>query len=128
MPGVDGQLTTRLRSVELTGIGLRMRAKVPPPFEQCFDGPEGRYKLEFRPLDDWDGQIQTTINGHQMLWDVLNVETDTDAGLVLGGMTHGSEAIWDDVFWFELCLDDEPRTIRFWGDKVIWRQDLAAPN
>ena len=79
-------------------------------------------------MDDWGGHIQTTINGHQMLWDVLNVETDPDAGLVLGGMTHGSEAIWDDVFWFELGLDDEPRTIRFWGDKVIWRQDLAAPN
>ncbi|WP_282596342.1 hypothetical protein [Sphingomonas beigongshangi] len=41
-------------------------------------------------------------------------------------MTTGSEEVWNDQFWFELRLNDHPPVIRYWGDKVIWREDRAA--
>ena len=47
-------------------------------------------------------------------------------GLVLGGMTSGSEGLWNDQFWFELRLNDSPPVIRYWGDKVIWRDDCGT--
>jgi hypothetical protein len=41
-------------------------------------------------------------------------------------MTSGSEPLWNDQFWFELRLDDAPPVIRYWGDKVVWREDRAT--
>ena len=61
-----------------------------------------------------------------MQWDVVDADRDNDGSLVWGGMTTGSEEVWNDQFWFELRLNDHPPVIRYWGDKVIWREDRAA--
>ena len=45
---------------------------------------------------------------------------------MLGGMTSGSESLWNDRLWFELRLDDTPPVIRYWGDKVVWREDVST--
>ena len=90
-----------------------------------FSGPEGSYTVHFRPIDEWDGIIDVSIAGTAMCWPVLNVDREDDGRLVLGGMTAGTEHIWNDQFWFELRLDDSPPAIRYWGNQVIWREDTA---
>ncbi len=48
-----------------------------------------------------------------MRWDVLDADREEGGGLVLGGMTSGSETLWSDQFWFELRVDDTPPIMRF---------------
>ena len=103
-----------------------MRTQVPPAFEMSFTGPEGPYILQFQPTDPWDGIVDVSIAGTQMRWDVVDADREEAGGLVLGGMTSGTESLWNDQFWFELRLDDTPPVIRYWGDKVVWREDRAA--
>jgi hypothetical protein len=103
-----------------------MRTTVPPAFTISFVGPEGPYTVRFQPSDEWDGIIDVSIGGFEMQWDVVNADREDAGGLVPGAMTSGSEDLWNDQFWFELRLDDTPPIIRYWGDKVIWREDRAA--
>jgi hypothetical protein len=103
-----------------------MRTTVPPAFDLSFAGTEGAYIIKFQPTDEWDGIVDVSIGGVKMRWDVLNADREEAGGLVLGGMTSGSESLWNDQFWFELRLDDTPPVIRYWGDKVVWREDRAA--
>lgn len=91
-----------------------------------FSGPDGEYTIRFRPTDEWDGTIVLSIAGRQMRWAVVDADLEDGGGVVLGGMTSGSEAIWNDQYWFELRLADTPPVIRYWGDQVIWREDPAA--
>jgi hypothetical protein len=103
-----------------------MRTTVPPAFDKTFAGPEGTYILTFRPTDEWDGIIDVSIAGSEMRWAVVDADVDEAGGVVLGGMTSGSESLWNDQFWFELRLDDAPPVIRYWGDQVVWREDRAV--
>jgi hypothetical protein len=105
-----------------------MRTTVPRAFSMSFTGPEGLYTVHFRPTDEWDGIIDVSIGGQEMRWDVDDADREEAGGLVLGGMTSGSERLWDDQFWFELRLDDTPPIIRYWGDKVVWREDRATSS
>lgn len=61
-----------------------------------------------------------------MKWDVVHADRKDNGGLVLRGMTSGTEEIWNDQFWSELRMDDVPPVIRYWGDRVIWREDAAG--
>lgn len=103
-----------------------MRITVPPAFNMTFVGPEGPYTVRFQPIDDWDGMIDVSIGGETMRWSVVDADQEETGGLVLGGMTTGSEKLWNDQFWFALRLSDAPPVIQYWGDQVIWRQDNAA--
>jgi hypothetical protein len=103
-----------------------MKTTVPGAFVMPFRGPEGSYSISFEPTGEWDGRIDVSIGGVKMQWDVVDADRDNDGSLVLGGMTTGSEEVWNDQFWFELRLKDSPPVIRYWGDKVIWREDQAA--
>jgi hypothetical protein len=103
-----------------------MRTTVPPAFSLSFTGEEGPYTVRFQPTDEWDGIIDVSIGGLEMRWNVDDADREDGGGLVLGGMTSGSEPLWNDQFWFELRLDDAPPVIRYWGDKVFWREDRAA--
>jgi hypothetical protein len=103
-----------------------MRTTVPQAFTMSFTGPEGPYALHFRPTDEWDGIIDVTIGGLAMRWSVDEADVDETGGTVLGGMTSGSDEIWNDTYWFELRLAETPPVMRYWGDKVIWREDRAA--
>ena len=78
-----------------------------------FSGLEGKYTLSFRPTDKWDGIIDVIIAGTAMQWDVLDSDRDEDGRAILGGMTSGSEQLWQDQFWFELCFNDVPPIIRY---------------
>lgn len=91
-----------------------------------FSGADGPYTIRFRPTDAWDGVIDVSIGGLEMRWKVVDSDREEDGGVVLGGMTSGSEALWDDQFWFELRLDDAPPLIRYWGEGVLWREDRAT--
>ena len=91
-----------------------------------FAGAEGPYDIHFSPTDEWDGVIDVSIGGIKMRWDVVNADQEPGGGRVLGGMTTGSESLWKNQFWFELRLEDEPPCIRYWGDKVIWREDRTV--
>lgn len=93
-----------------------------------FLGAEGVYKINFQPTNDWDGIIDVTINGVDMQWSVDNSDQDESGDIVLGGMTYGSETIWNDLYWFELRLHDRPAIIRYWGDKIIWREDRSVAD
>lgn len=103
----------------------RMRTTVPSDFSLSFTGAEGPYTVRFQPIDEWDGIINVAIGGFEMRWSVDHVDREEGGGIILGGMTSGSETLWNDQFWFELRLDDTPPVIRYWGDKVVWREDLA---
>jgi len=103
-----------------------MRTGVPPAFSMSFVGPDGAYNLSFHPTDEWDGRIDVMIGGQTMRWEVVDADREDDGGIVLGGMTTGSELLWNDEFWFEIRLNDAPPVIRYWGDKVVWREDRAA--
>ena len=103
-----------------------MRTSVPPAFNMTFAGPEGSYTITFRPTDEWDGLIDVSIGDLEMRWDVVDADREETGGLVLGGMTSGSESLWNDQFWFELRLADSPPVIRYWGNQVVWREDRAA--
>lgn len=103
-----------------------MRTTVPPAFDMTFAGPEGPYTILFRPTDEWDGVIEVSIGDLEMRWDVVDADREEVGGLVLGGMTSGSENLWNDQFWFELRLDDSPPVIRYWGNQVFWREDRVA--
>ena len=89
-------------------------------------GPEGPYAIHFRPAGEWDGIIDVTIGGLAMKWVVDDAHADAGGRAVLGGMTSGSDQLWNDTFWFELRLADAPPVIRYWADKVVWREDKAA--
>jgi hypothetical protein len=89
------------------------------------EGPEGRYTVRFQPTGDWEGIIDVSIGGHAMRWDVMDAQ-GKDGGIVIGGLTSGSEKLWQDQYWFELRINDSPPVIRYWGDRVIWREDRAA--
>lgn len=91
-----------------------------------FSGPEGPYTIRFEPTDEWDGIIDVSIGGLAMRWDVVNAEKEVGGGFVLGGMTSGSDKLWNDQFWFELRLRDAPPVIRYWGNQLIWREDSAT--
>ena len=95
-------------------------------FTMTFEGPEGAYDIAFSPTDFGDGEIAVSIAGVDMLWDVVHASKEEGGSLELGGMTSGSEAIWQDCFWFSLCLDESTPRIEYWGDQVIWRTDYAA--
>ena len=103
-----------------------MRTTVPPAFDLSFCGPEGSYVVRFQPTDEWDGIIDVAIGGMNMRWNVDHAEREESGALVLGGMTSGSESLWNDQFWFELRLDDVPPVIRYWGNRVVWREDQAT--
>lgn len=103
-----------------------MRTTVPAAFDVAFIGPEGPYTIHFTPTDQWDGIIDVSIGGLAMRWHVVEADKEETGAVVLGGMTQGSEPIWDDAFWFELRISDEPKLIRYWGNQVIWREDRAA--
>lgn len=105
-----------------------MRVGVPPAFRTTFEGSEGRYEIAFTPTDPWDGEIIVSIAGVEMQWDVVHASQEEDGTLQLGGMTSGSEAIWQDCFWFSLCLDPNALRIEYWGDQAIWRTDHAVPK
>ena len=104
-----------------------MRTNVPAAFRMTFIGPEGEYVIAFRPTDEWDGLINVAISGVGMRWDVVDA-SEEDGAVVLGGMTTGSEALWNDQFWFELRFEDATPIIRYWGNKVIWREDRSLPS
>ena len=42
----------------------------------------------------------------------------------LSGTADWTPELMDDVYWFELFLDDMPK-ITYWGDRVIYRVDRA---
>jgi hypothetical protein len=88
-----------------------------------FTGAEGAYTIRFLPIDEWDGIIDVSIGGLEMRWHVLDADREEAGGLVLSGMTSGSNSLWNDQFWFELRLDDTPPVIRYWGNQVVWRED-----
>ncbi|MDQ3075078.1 MAG: hypothetical protein M3Q88_05655 [Pseudomonadota bacterium] len=102
-----------------------MRTTVPKAFQLSFSGPEGPYRVQFTPTDDWDGVIDVTIGGYAMRWDVDNADKGEDGRCSIGGMTTGTEDFWNDRFWFELRFEDTPPVIQYWGDKIIWREDAA---
>ena len=103
-----------------------MRTTVPEAFTMYFAGPEGTYTINFRPTDEWDGVIDISLAGSELRWDVVDADREESGGLVLGGMTSGTERIWNDQFWFELRLDDAPPVIRYWGDQIVWREDQVT--
>ena len=103
-----------------------MRTTVPTAFDMTFAGPEGPYTIKFRPTDEWDGVIEVSLRDLEMRWDVVDADREEAGGVVLGGMTSGSESLWNDQFWFELRLDDSPPVIRYWGNQVVWREDRVA--
>ncbi|GAB4352776.1 MAG: hypothetical protein Kow00114_01590 [Kiloniellaceae bacterium] len=103
-----------------------MRTTAPPPFSVSFLGPEGPYTIHFQPDGRWDGLIDVTIGGMEMQWAVDDVRHDESGALAIGGMTRGSEDLWGQQYWFELRPNDSPAVIRYWGDKVVWRSDIAT--
>ena len=70
--------------------------------------------------------MDVSIGGLAMRWDVVDADREEGGCLVLGGMTSGSESLWNDQFWFELRLEDDPPVIRYWGDELVWREDRAT--
>ncbi|HEY8190708.1 MAG TPA: hypothetical protein VIF12_08475 [Micavibrio sp.] len=105
-----------------------MRTKVPTAFRMNFLGAEGDYEIDFQPTDDWGGVINVTLKGIDMQWSVDDCNLEDNGGIVLGGITAGSKALWNDVFWFELRIGDKPPIIRYWGNQVIWREDRSVAS
>jgi hypothetical protein len=96
------------------------------PFFANFSGSEGDYKVLFVPTDAGNGIMNTTIGVTPMVWHVDFVGLDENGEVVLGGLTHGSTAIWSDIYWFNIQAKANAPWIEYWGDQVLWRKDLAA--
>lgn len=103
-----------------------MITKVPPAFKMTFCGPEGQYRFNYAPIGEWDGQIDVMIADIAMSWPGLAAHQDDGGKVALGGSTTGSKEIWGDTFWFELRYQDDPPIVRYWADRVIWREDNCA--
>jgi len=103
-----------------------MRTAVPAAFSLAFTGPDGPYTIRFRPAGQWDGMIDVSIGGVAMNWRVVDADQEDSGAVVLGGMSSGSEPLWNDQYWFELRFTDAPPLIRYWGNQVVWREDRAA--
>ncbi|QZD88143.1 hypothetical protein [Qipengyuania psychrotolerans] len=102
------------------------RIPLPPPFEASFEGPEGRYSASYVPRGEWDdGLVRVNIASHEMWWGVEIAEQE-GTSLSVCGITSGTQEIWNDVFWFEIICSPEPKSIRYWGDRIIWREDSAV--
>jgi hypothetical protein len=101
-----------------------MRITAPEPFTVHLSGPEGPYRLAFRPsADRCAGNFDVEIAGTSIVWPVEVIERQEGGELVLSGFADTS--FWDDVFWFELIAEPSPPRITYWGDKVIWRTDYG---
>jgi len=74
-----------------------MRTTVPQAFRISFIGREGPYAIQFRPTGEWDGVIEVTVAGLAMRWSVEDAGSEEGGGTVLGGMTTGSDEIWNDT-------------------------------
>lgn len=98
---------------------------MPAAFTRVFSGLEGPYAVRFEPAGEWDGVLDVVIGGLAMRWVVEEAHAETDGGVVLGGMTSGSKPLWNNQFWFELRFEDQPPVIRYWGDRVLVREDRA---
>ena len=70
-----------------------MRTTVPEAFSISFTGPEGPYAGHFQPTDEGDGIIDVTIAGLAMRWSVDDADREGGGGIVLGGMTSGSDQL-----------------------------------
>jgi hypothetical protein len=98
------------------------RIPMPPALTRTFEGPEGRYTADYRPIREWDGVIEVVIRGVAMRWPVDEAYVE-DGVTLLCGLTRDSEPLWNDVYWFEIHLDARPPVIRDWGDQVLIRED-----
>ena len=78
-----------------------MRTTVPAAFRLAFRGPEGFYTVHFLPTEEWTGVI-VSVGDVTMRWQVVVADQEESGLFVLGGMTDGSDSLWDDPFWFEL--------------------------
>jgi hypothetical protein len=101
-----------------------MKSHPPKAFRTRFQGSEGLYEIAYNPQYGDDGLLEAEITGISMQWVVELSEQDSD-GWRLAGITHGSQAIWGDCYWFELILLDRPIEIRYWGNGVVWRTDQS---
>ena len=102
-----------------------MIAEPPQPFSITVIGSEGDYELAFTPNHD-EGIIETSISDQTMLWHVETIEIDTEGNLVLAGLTRGTEAVWNDRFWFVLTTGKAGSKIEYWGTEVLFRTDYAS--
>ena len=117
---------TPLRTSSPIGMFHDMTATGLQSFQLKLEGPDGLYLIDFAPTGKGEGKIEVSIAGHQMTWPVEGTSVGDSDREFLGGMTVGSEVIWGSVFWFELHLNNSPPLMRYWGDKAIWREDLAV--
>lgn len=115
-----------IADIQAVPHAARMRTALLSAFTMTFAGPEGPYTIRFRPTDKRDGIIDVSIGGLEMRWDVVDADQEEGGGIVLGGITTGSDKLWNDQFWFELRLSDTSRVIRYWGDQSIWREDSGS--
>ena len=95
-------------------------------FSANFSGSEGDYKVAFVPTDAGEGIMETTIGITPMIWPVDFVGLDENGEVILGGLTHGSMALWGEIYWFNIQAKTNAPWIEYWGDQVLWRKDLAA--
>lgn len=94
----------------------------PEPFVVQMMGPDGPYSLAFAPNAD-EGVLEARLPGGVLLWAVDVCERD-GVGWRLGGLTRGTQTLWGDTYWFEMCTAAPVRIEYFVKSPV--RTDYAA--
>jgi len=75
--------------------------------------------------DKGDGILKVSVGDGSMVWHIETASESDNGALVLSGLTHGSKAIWGDVYWFELYPQRTPALVRCRGDQTLAKVDTA---
>lgn len=90
--------------------------------EVCFGFPGGEYSLIWNPAAQHS--LEVAYCGSRETWHLFLRES-AGSDVKLCGMADWVPEILGDVCWFEFVISDQP-TITYWGNQVIYRQDVAA--
>ncbi len=86
-----------------------------------FKGPNGEYQIHLSPRNQ--NALIVQYEGEERQWWIETKETSA-SDIRLCGMADWVPQILGKACWFELMIGPE-RLITYWGDRVIYRKDLA---
>lgn len=82
----------------------------------------GEYSLVWDP--GTQHSLKVVYGGDGEVWHLFLRER-SGGDVKLSGMADWVPEILGEACWFEFVISDEP-TVTYWGDRVIYRQDVAA--
>lgn len=105
-------------------LGWLEMSEQPEPFSLNFQGPDGLYEASFVPDGDEGHLIVRGVGSEELRWGLYICDRTPD-GWELGSISHGTQHVWGEAFWFSLFTGPAAR-IEYWGNQVHVRTDPAV--